>query len=104
MNNLCQLGYVAKTFCLTKCVYPNFRKSLIQHDMFNQLRVDCGKVFFINFLFSFSIKNTTNNKLQEHLTYKKKKHKSEPQPETEPLPNLHLAVPRQHINLKITYF
>ena len=84
MNNLYQPGYVAKTFCLTKCVYPNFRKSLIQHDMFNHLRVDCGKVFFINFLFSFSIKNTTNNKLQEHLTYKKKNIKVNPNPKPNP--------------------
>ena len=32
------------------------------------------------------------------------KRKSDPQSKTEPLPNLHLTVPRQHINLKMTYF
>ena len=59
----------------------------------------------INFFFPFSIKNTTNNKTQELYIYIRKiKRKSNPQPKTESLPNLHLAVPRQHINFKNTYF
>ena len=45
----------------------------------------------------FSIKNKTNNKLQEIFIYKKIKLKSESPPKTEPLPNLHLTVPIQHI-------
>ena len=45
----------------------------------------------------FSIKNKTNNKLQEIFIYKKIKLKSDSQPKTEPLPNLHLTVPSQHI-------
>ena len=32
------------------------------------------------------------------------KRKSNPQRKTESLPNLHLAIPRQHIKLKMTYF
>ena len=52
---------------------------------------------FINFLFPFSIKNTTNYK--NFLDLSKIKPKSGPQSKIEPLPNLHLD--RQHINLKM---
>ena len=61
------------------------------------------KKFFINFLFLLSIKNTTNNKLQEIFIYKKNKTQNNTQPKTEPLSNPHLAVPRQHINVKRIY-
>ena len=62
-------------------------------------------IFLLIFLFPFSIKNTANNILPERFIYNKKiKRKSDPQPRTEPLPILHLAVPRQHINFKMTYF
>ena len=35
---------------LTKCVYLNFRKSVLQDGIFNQLRVDCGKEFYLSFV------------------------------------------------------
>ena len=51
--------------------------------------------FFNNFLFP---------KHKNFLYVRKIKRKSNPQTKTEPLSNLHLAVPRQHIKLKRTYF
>ena len=30
-----------------KCVYLDFRKSMLQDGIFNQLRVDCGKEFYL---------------------------------------------------------
>ena len=35
---------------LTKCVYLNFRKSVLQDGIFNQLRVDCSKKFNLCFV------------------------------------------------------
>ena len=35
---------------LTKCVYLNFRKSVLQDGIFNQLRVDCRKKFNLCFV------------------------------------------------------
>ena len=32
---------------LAKCVYLDFRKSMLQDGIFNQLRVDCGKEFYL---------------------------------------------------------
>ena len=69
-----------------------------------QLNYICSFFKTNNFLFPFFIKNTTNNKTQELFIYKKNERKSNLQSKTEPLPNLHLVVPRQHINLKRTYF
>ena len=37
-------------FFLTKCVYFNFRKSVLQDGIFNQSRVDCGKEFYLSFV------------------------------------------------------
>ena len=48
--------------------------------------------FFFNFLFPLKIQQTTKHK--SFLYIRKIKRKSNPQPETGPLPNLHLAVPR----------
>ena len=31
-----------------KCVYLDFRKSMLQDGIFNQLRVDCGKEFYLS--------------------------------------------------------
>ena len=33
---------------LAKCVYLNFRKSVMQDGIFNQLRVDCGKESYLS--------------------------------------------------------
>ena len=33
---------------LTKCVYLSFRKTVLQDWIFNQLRVDCGKEFYLS--------------------------------------------------------
>ena len=33
---------------LAKCVYLNFRKSVLQDEIFKQLRVDCGKEFYLS--------------------------------------------------------
>ena len=33
---------------LARCVYLNFRKSVLEDGIFNQLRVDCGKVFYLS--------------------------------------------------------
>ena len=60
--------------------------------------------FLINFYFLFLLKIQQTTKHKNFLYIRKIKRKSNPQPKTESLPNLHLAVPRQHINLKSTYF
>ena len=33
---------------LARCVYLNFRKSVLEDGIFNQLRVDCGKEFYLS--------------------------------------------------------
>ena len=53
-------------------------------------------------LFSLKIQQTTNYK--NFLNIRKVKRKSKPQLRIQPLRNLHLAVPRQPINVKRTYF
>ena len=60
--------------------------------------------FLINFYFLFLLKIQPTTKYKNFLYIRKIKRKSNPQLKTEPLPNLHLAVQRQHINLKSTYF
>ena len=35
-------------YFLAKCVYLDFRKSMLQDGIFNQLRVDCGKEFYLS--------------------------------------------------------
>ena len=58
-------------------------------------------LFIIIFLFPFSIKNTTITNYKNVLYIgKMKRVKCNPQPKTEPLPNLQLAIPRQELNTK----
>ena len=57
-------------------------------------------LFFSLIIFYFLFPTKHKN----FLYIRKIKRKSNPQTKTEPLSNLHLAVPRQHIKLKRTYF
>ena len=82
----------------------------------NDLNISCKdaeslsvKILFDNFLFNdflfpFSIKIQQTTKHKSFLYIRKIIRRSNPKPKTEPLPNLHLAVTRQHIRLKRTYF
>ena len=60
--------------------------------------------FLIIFYLSFPLKVQKTTKQKTFLHVRKIKRKSNLQLKTEPLPNLHLTLPRQHINLKKTYF
>ena len=62
--------------------------------------------FFFSIIFYFlsllKIQQTTKHK--NFVYIRKIKRKINPQPKTEPLPKLHLAVPRQHTKSNRTYF
>ena len=59
---------------------------------------------FLKFFISFFHWKYNKTKHKSFLNIRKIKRKSNPQPKTKPLPNLHWAVPRQHIKIKKTYF
>ena len=62
------------------------------------------KLFLIIFYFLFPLKIQQTAKHNNFLYIRKIKRKSNLQSNTKPLPNLHLAVQREHITLKRTYF
>ena len=45
-----KLFLFSDSVCLLVCVYLNFRKSVLQDGIFNHLRVDCGKEFYLSFV------------------------------------------------------
>ena len=46
---------------LAACVYLNFRKSMPQYGIFNQLRVDCGEKFYLSLLIQEPLRDLRND-------------------------------------------
>ena len=51
---------------LAKCVYLNFRKSVPQDGIFNQLRVDCGKEFYLSLVIQKLFRELRNDHTISH--------------------------------------